>query len=341
MAILLTFLSSFLATLLIVATKRFHISFSSDTLTGAQKMHSGAIPRIGGVAVLFALGMAGIYVGSGLLWMVVCSALPLALTGLAEDITHNVSSKARLGAALISASIFVYVSGYHFTHIDIYPLDVLFSALWLWPVLTVIAIAALTNSINIIDGYHGLASGASVLMFGSLGVLAYGAGDAELVVLILIFMASISGFFFVNFPLGRIFLGDAGAYFIGYSLAVASTLLLARNPDIPPLSLLVVFSYPITELLFSILRKTWRKGHRFDRPDRVHFHMLAFRWLKKSRILPMMNPNARTGLMLQIMPLSGLLWLAVMPETRFYCLLYFLLFCFCYFRTYRKFSLNG
>lgn len=341
MATLLTFLSSFLATLFIVATKRFHILFSADTLVGAQKMHSGSVPRIGGVAVLFALGATGFYVGSPLLWTIVCSAIPLAITGLAEDITNNVSSKARLGAALISASIFVFISGYHFTRIDIHPLDVLFSALWLWPVLTVIAIAALTNGINIIDGYHGLASGASVLMFGSLGVLAHGSADAELVSLILIFMASIAGFFVVNFPHGRIFLGDAGAYFIGYSLAAASVLLLVRNPDVPPLSLLVVFSYPITELLFSIIRKTSRKGHRFDRPDQVHFHMLAYRWLKTSRILPVFNSNARTGMMLQIMPLSGLMWLALLPENRFNCLLYFLLFCFGYFRTYRKLSLNG
>ena len=341
MVILLTFLSSLFVTVLILSTKKFHIDFSSDTLTGAQKMHSGSVPRIGGVAVLTSLVLAGLYDAPLSFWAVMSAALPLALTGLAEDVLNTVSSKVRLLSALISAGIFVFYSGYHFTHIDIYPVDRLFNSLSLWPALTVIAIAALTNGINIIDGYNGLASGAAMFMFGGLAVLGYSAGDTELVLLIFVFMASISGFLLVNFPSGKIFLGDAGAYFIGFSLAAVSVLLLARNPGIPPLSLLVVFSYPITELLFSIIRKTSRKGHRFDQPDRVHFHMLAYRRLKHSQLLAFLNPNARTGLMLQIMPFSGFIWLAVTPENRFYCLLYFLIFVLSYLRWYRKLSLNG
>ncbi len=217
------------------------------------------------------------------------AGVPVFVTGFWEDIFKSVSSFRRLLAAIISSILFIYLTGTYFTSVDIYLFDAVFSTLYLFPILTIIAVAALSNAINIIDGFNGLASGSVILMALAIAYLGYQNGDILVMQMALLFAASVAGFFVVNFPRGLLFLGDAGAYLNGYILGVLAILLVERNAQITPLVLLVIFAYPIIELLFSIYRKTLRKGHRPDQPDKVHFHMLVYRsyarkWTRKNLI---------------------------------------------------------
>jgi len=84
------------------------------------------------------------------------------------------------------------------------------------------------------------------------------------------------GFYWVNWPLGKIFLGDGGSYFIGFALAWVAVMLLARNPSVSAFAALVVCVHPVTEVLFSIYRRKVRKDHP-GMPDRLHFHSLVKR----------------------------------------------------------------
>jgi UDP-N-acetylmuramyl pentapeptide phosphotransferase/UDP-N-acetylglucosamine-1-phosphate transferase len=170
--------------------------------------------------------------------------------------------------------------------------------------------------------------------------LGYQNGDILVMQIAVLFAASVVGFFVVNFPRGLLFLGDAGAYLNGYILGVLAILLVERNAQITPLVLLVIFAYPIIELLFSIYRKTLRKGHRPDQPDKVHFHMLVYRsyarkWTRKK---PYQNSIAG-GLMLCFSAFS-LLVLVLFPVTRAGALICFLLVLFAYLYWYKRMSLN-
>ncbi|MDB2452490.1 SLBB domain-containing protein [Planktomarina temperata] len=82
-----------------------------------------------------------------------------------------------------------------------------------------------------------------------------------------------------NFPLGKIFLGDAGAYTLGHVLAWIALLLMNRHPEISPLSLLLIFLWPITDMLLSMLRRK-RSGKPIGQPDRLHFHQTVMRLLE-------------------------------------------------------------
>jgi UDP-N-acetylmuramyl pentapeptide phosphotransferase/UDP-N-acetylglucosamine-1-phosphate transferase len=85
----------------------------------------------------------------------------------------------------------------------------------------------------------------------------------------------------MNFPLGKIFLGDGGAYFLGFALGWMAVLLSSRNPQVSPWACFLVCGYPIIETLFSILRRVKRQAH-FGHPDRLHLHSLVrARWVQR------------------------------------------------------------
>lgn len=335
------FLISVSISLLIVLSKPLHTRFSADTVQGDQKFHQGTVPRIGGVAIAVSL-LAGwfFFLRDPLLAQILLGSVPVFITGFWEDIFKSVSSFRRLLAAIISSILFIYLTGTYFTSVDIYLFDVVFFALYLFPILTIIAVAALSNAINIIDGFNGLASGSVILMALAIAYLGYQNGDILVTQMALLFAASVAGFFVVNFPRGLLFLGDAGAYLNGYILGALAILLVERNAQITPLVLLVIFAYPIIELLFSIYRKTLRKKHRPDQPDKVHFHMLVYRsyarkWTRKK---PYQNSIAG-GLMLCFSAFS-LLVLVLFPVTRAGALICFLLVLSAYLYLYKRMSLN-
>ena len=101
--------------------------------------------------------------------------------------------------------------------------------------------------------------------------------DAKLAVLGLACVGAVLGFFFWNFPLGLIFLGDGGAYLLGFLVAEISILLLHRNAEISPLFPLLLCIYPIFETLFSIYRRKVLRGRPADMPDAAHLHSLIYR----------------------------------------------------------------
>lgn len=338
---LIGFFLTFIFSIVIVLTKPLHSHFSIDTLTGDQKFHTTSTPRIGGIAIVVGLLSVILIFGDiEYFWLIVLTGLPVFTAGLCEDMFKSVPSSSRLIAAIISAILFCFILGDHFTYSGIYLIDQIFTLFYLWPVLTVIAIAALTNGINIIDGFNGLASGATIVMAACIYVLATGVGDFAVMQLCIIFMSVLCGFFAVNFPRGYLFLGDAGAYFCGFFLAALSILLITRNPEIPPLALFVIFAYPMVELLFSIYRKTNRKGHRADRPDKVHFHMLVFRSVSRLFSKKKIFRNAITGGLMLIFPLSSFIMILLVPLSRGSSLLFLISFTLIYLKLYKRFSLQ-
>jgi UDP-N-acetylmuramyl pentapeptide phosphotransferase/UDP-N-acetylglucosamine-1-phosphate transferase len=144
-------------------------------------------------------------------------------------------------------------------------------------ILTVVAVAGIANSVNIIDGFNGLASMCVVIMLAALAYVAFQVGDPLVGALALAGVGAVLGFFVWNFPAGLIFLGDGGAYFLGFFVAEVALLLLVRNPDVSPLFPLLVCIYPVFETLFSIYRRKFLRAVPPSMPDGIHLHSLIYR----------------------------------------------------------------
>ena len=103
----------------------------------------------------------------------------------------------------------------------------------------------------------------------------------------------------VNYPLGKIFLGDGGAYLLGFLLGWISVMLIARNNNISPWAPLLVCAYPVLEVLFSMLRRSART-HSLGHPDRLHLHSLV--WARVVKIhFPRLSVLSQNSLVLPFM----------------------------------------
>ena len=318
---LIGLLAAFATSVLIVATKRWHGALSFDAYLGPHKYHRAPTPRIGGICVL--VGVLAVAAASPpaireLVLTISLGSLAAFVAGLAEDMTGRVPPSLRLTATLLSAWSFCHLSGYTVTRGDAPLLDAFLALPVLSIAFTIFLLAGFAHAINIIDGFHGLAAGTTIIMLSALGYLAHLAGDAELVWAATMLAAVLSGFLLVNFPFGRIFLGDGGAYLAGLIVGAVAVMLAARNPEISVWVVAVVLAYPALETLFSIARKATRKGRSPFRPDEMHMHHLLFRHLAvrfAHRPDPGRMANPLTGAILCGGALVGLLYITAFPHT--------------------------
>jgi len=309
-AAILGFAASFALCVLIVISKSWHGHLSFDDHLGVQKFHSAPTPRVGGVPIVLGVSVAMAAVPQDvrdLLLPVVIAGSPAFFFGLAEDITKRIGVIQRLLATIASGLLAWWITDYSLSRVDIAGVDFILKFKLLSVLFTAFAVGGIANSINIIDGFNGLASTMSGLAFIGIGIIALQVGDDALAGSALILSACVWGFFLVNWPLGKIFLGDGGSYALGFVLAWFAVELIERNPSVTAFSVLLICVHPVTEVLFSIFRRRVKKMHP-GHPDRLHFHSLlkqryVRRWFGS---MSLQSRNSITGLLLGLSTLSAI-----------------------------------
>lgn len=277
------FLSSCFITLLIIRYRFIHERLSADhDFDGPQKFHTIAVPRIGGISIFLGL-FSAILISilskpnyQTLLTLFLCSILTFS-AGLLEDFTKSVKPKFRLIATAISAGLAIYFFNASITNIDVPGINYLLLMPAAALVFTAFAVTGITNAYNIIDGFHGLSSMVANIALMAIGYLALSLNDRTIAQLCFVMVGANLGFFIWNYPRGLIFLGDGGAYLLGFWTAVTSILLIVRHPEISPWVALMFNGYPILETVFSIWRKAIHRKGSPSEPDSIHFHMLIYR----------------------------------------------------------------
>lgn len=269
-----------------------HLSHDHD-LSGPQKFHALPTPRIGGLALVGGLlGGAGVvlllqsritYIGDSFGYLLL-AAIPAFFGGMLEDITKNVGVLQRLILTMISGAIGAWLLGGIIVQLDIPIIDTALQWLPFAVAFTVLAVGGVTNAINIIDGYNGLAGGFAVIALTAIVWVAVQMNDMLILVVGLSMIGALLGFLAWNWPKGKIFLGDGGAYLLGFILAELSVLLVARNPTVSPWFPLLLLAYPIFETLFSMYRRKWLHNTTPGHPDALHLHQLIFKRIIRGHI---------------------------------------------------------
>ena len=285
-SLILSFFISVLLTGWVVHALGRSGSFALDhVVSGPQKFHARAVPRVGGIGIFGGL-LAGVALLSWLnrsllpmAFVLLACALPAFLAGLLEDLTKRVSPTQRLLATAVSAALAFWLLDAQITRSDVPGLDFVLAMGAGAFVVTLLAVAGIANSVNIIDGFNGLASMCVVIMLAAIAYVAFQVDDPVVGALALVGIGAVLGFFVWNFPSGLIFLGDGGAYFLGFYVAELSILLLVRNPEVSPLFPLLVCIYPVFETLFSIYRRRFLRAVPPSMPDAIHLHSLIYRRL--------------------------------------------------------------
>lgn len=318
-------ISAFTVYWLIRGARRHARRYAADL---PQRFHHGDVPRVGGLGILAGLGAGWLAAAVwpqalNVRWSLVAALasfaclLPAVLGAAAEDVTQRVPVRWRLALTLWSAALLCWALGLRIDRLDVSPLDALFTAAPLLPVLfAAFAIGGLPHAFNLIDGYNGLASAVAIIISLAIAHVALQMGDRQLAATVICLAGATAGFFVWNYPRGKIFAGDSGAYVWGLVIAVACVALVQRHPGISAWFPILLLIYPVWETLFSIYRKLAR-GQSPGAADALHFHQLIFRRIVRPALIDeedraLLSRNNRT---------SPYLWLfcaaAVVPAVLF------------------------
>ena len=285
--------SLFLTPLLIKLAPRL----GAVDLPGHRKIHQQAMPCIGGVAIYLAF-TAGI-LASGPPWpqtgALLLGGLVILAVGLVDDL-RDLSPYLKL-AGQVAAALIVAACGFRVDFIT-HPFDqgVISLGVLAIPV-TVFWIVSVTNAVNLIDGLDGLAAGVSSLAAVVLGIVAWREGQPLVGLWSFILAGSAAGFLRYNFHPARIFMGDSGAMFLGYCLAVFALQGLTKSTTAYSLIIpFVILGIPLLDTFFAVVRRL-ASGTPIFRADRDHLHhrLLAIGLSHRQTVLVIYGISALYG----------------------------------------------
>jgi UDP-N-acetylmuramyl pentapeptide phosphotransferase/UDP-N-acetylglucosamine-1-phosphate transferase len=272
---------------LILRYEHLHEHFSHDhAQSGPQKFHTHATPRVGGIAIYAGL-LAGLalenilhtgsqYNNNAFLFFVLAST-PVFFGGIIEDVTKNVGVAQRLLFSMLSAALAILMLGAVIDRTDIPYLDLAVAWAPFAVAFTILGISGVCNAVNIIDGYNGLSAGYAMTALVAIMAVAFQVNDHLVFSLAISLLAGLLGFLCWNWPKGKIFMGDGGAYLVGFGLAELCIMLLYRNESVSPWFTASIMAYPIFETLFSIFRRIFLNKAETGQPDAEHLHHLIFK----------------------------------------------------------------
>jgi UDP-N-acetylmuramyl pentapeptide phosphotransferase/UDP-N-acetylglucosamine-1-phosphate transferase len=323
------FLTSFVILIFIIYISHKYALFLDDAhTTKPQNYHQNTTPRAGGIGIVLGLLF---FIFSPLGLKLLLPVFFAFLSGIFEDFHNSLSPRLRLGLQIIAALSAIWLTDSVVTYLGLG----INMPYWIGIFFSTFAIVGMMNAVNIIDGFNGLASAIVLLILLSFGITTYRQENFEMLYIILITGGATFGFFVLNFPKGKIFLGDGGAYLLGFIVSIIGIFLASKYESVSPWYVLAIFIYPVWEVLFSIMRKLYI-GHSPMQPDSAHLHMLIYRQITYS--------NSATALFITISTLPFMTVSTIFPNKSTTNITIALVFIVCYvllyYVLYRKESRN-
>ncbi len=269
---------------------------------GLRKVHTRAVPRLGGIAVMvsfLAVVVPLLFVQSeagrplGYVWtelvVMLAASVGMGLVGLFDDLL-NIRARWKL-LAQISLAAVVCAAGIRVDHITVSGLFDWQLGLLSWPI-SMLWIVGVTNAMNLIDGLDGLAAGIAAVTCGTIAVVSFYTGEMVMGLLMLVMLGSLSGFLIFNYNPAKIFLGDCGSNFLGFLLASGSILCAVKTSVLIAWFLPVLaLGLPILDTLQVMLQRTLERRPLFA-PDRRHLHhRLLDRGFSHRRVVLVMHAS--------------------------------------------------
>ncbi len=271
-------LSTFAITFLIAPIV---ISFATHNgivaIPGKRHIHSHPTPKFGGIAIAFSVLIVSPFIFSldKTIGSYLCASSLMLTLGIIDDV-KIASWKLKLAFSIIATSIMIFGADLWISNIgNLFGYGDIYLGIWGIP-FTLIAVFGVINAINLIDGLNGLACGVSSIAFLSFAIFASKSGNEIAFFLSIANLGATLGLFRYNFPKARIFMGDSGSMFLGFSLAVLAILLTQGNGSVNPMIPVIILGIPIFDTLRIFLIRVLNKKNPFE-PDKTHLHHLMMR----------------------------------------------------------------
>ncbi len=297
-----------------------------DVPSEKRKIHTGAIPRLGGLAVITGFTVSTIYLlivmnlentltlggydnyGYKLLGFFL-GAIVLSIFCFIDD-WKGIPAYVKLLGQTLSAVI-VILFGLKMDSIVVSHLHTIIDSQIILKILTVIWIVGITNAINLIDGLDGLSSGVGIISCFSL-LMIFTLNNSPLISILLItaLAGALTGFLPFNFNPAKTFIGDTGSNFLGYSLSIIAILGTAKTyTAIVLIAPILVLALPIFDTSFAIVRRIIKQKSlkAVFKADRGHLHhkLIDKGYTQKQAVLILYGISATFGLFAVILIDSG------------------------------------
>lgn len=294
--------------------KKFYLKLGLKSYQAIQRIHLNETPRLGGLIFLATLIGYVFYCDVTesilLLKLMLTCLIPIILIGLKEDLFYNVEPAIRLLSLLLAGWLFRVQFIGPLPHMADIPfigkLLLLQGGISFFYILSMVAVA---NGMNLIDGVNGLCGAVALSILSALLFLSYKTSDITMLSLIFSLILLLVPFMLMNYPYGRIFLGDLGAYSLGLIMSMLTIILFGRHPEISPFGAALILIYPSTEVVFSLLRRAV-KGVSIYQADSAHLHLKFFHFFRPQthykKIANAIVTPALSGLWL--FPLLAITW---------------------------------
>ncbi len=275
-----------------------------DAPDGVRKIHGRNIPYGGGLAMFSAFFLSlllahwtvdfaeGEYRGK-LVGIFLASFLML-MVGLFDDM-KPIKARTKFLFQIVAAIILI-LFGYRITYMESL-MNVVDFSFWSIPI-TILWIVGVTNTLNLIDGLDGLAAGIAAIACTTIFVISFITGNTGSALLAAILAGSCIGFLPQNFNPAKVFMGDAGSYFIGIVISVISMEGGLKSATfLTVLAPILAIGIPIFDTAFAIIRRTV-SGRPLGEPDRGHIHhkFLDFGFGQRRAVVTMYFINAVFGM---------------------------------------------
>lgn len=270
----LTFILSLIVTPIV---KLLAFRIGAYDAPGERRVNTKNMPTAGGLGIYFVFSFSCLVMFQSIIpidyiWPIILGAGIVVATGLIDDI-YELSPKKKTLGILLGALVIYFVADIRIDAVTL-PLLGHIDLRWFSLPLTLFWIFAITNAVNLIDGLDGLASGVSIISLATIGVIGYFFLHAKTVyipIVIFVLVASIAGFFPYNFYPAKIFLGDTGALFLGFMIAVMSLQGLKNATFITVITPMIILGVPITDTVYAIIRRLMNK-RPISSADKMHLH---------------------------------------------------------------------
>ncbi|QIL45648.1 undecaprenyl/decaprenyl-phosphate alpha-N-acetylglucosaminyl 1-phosphate transferase [Vagococcus coleopterorum] len=272
-------LTGLLAFALTPLIKKLAFKINAVDQPNERRINKLPMPSAGGLAIFLTFVIATLFIFPDVIpfdfaWRLIVSSLAVVATGLLDDI-FELSPRQKLVGITIGALLAFFVLGARIDIINLFSSTEIDFGFLSLP-LTLLWIIALTNAINLIDGLDGLATGVSMIALAAIGIVGYiaaasGAVASQLPITIFVLIFCSAGFLPYNFNPAKIYLGDTGALFLGFMIAVLSLQGLKNATLVSLITPLIILGVPITDTVFAIIRRLLNK-QPISTADQMHLH---------------------------------------------------------------------
>ncbi|WLV24150.1 MraY family glycosyltransferase [Aciduricibacillus chroicocephali] len=279
----ITLIASLIITPFII---KFALKINATDKPNARKVHRQPTPTMGGLAIFisFCIGVAILQPTSRFHWFIMGGALIMIVLGIFDD-KYDLSAKFKMLVQLLTAAMIVFGGDIQLHFINL-PFGGKLEFGFLGTVITILWIVGVTNAINLIDGLDGLAAGVSSIALLTIAFMSMIMGNVYVFTMAVILLFSTLGFLKFNFHPARIFMGDTGALFLGYMIAVLSLLGFKNVTIISFIIPILILGVPISDTLISMVRRYVNK-QPMSKPDSAHLHhrLIGFGFTHKQTVL--------------------------------------------------------